>query len=80
MPCENEGERKGRATGGSGKPRLLGVTGSVALCETPKRTKKEWGAPLLPYRWSLQVRVEAHERGRVGKGSLALPTPYLLYR
>lgn len=37
-------------------------------------------APLLPYRWSLQVRVEAHEWGRVGKGSLALPTLYLLYR
>ena len=36
--------------------------------------------PLLPYSWSLQVRVEAHGRGRVGKGSLALLMLYPLYR
>lgn len=37
-------------------------------------------APRLPYSWSLQAWVEARGRGRVGKGSLALPTLYLLYR
>lgn len=52
--------------------------GLVALGEQGEPGRN--AVPLLPYSWSLQVRVEAHGRGRVGKGSLALLMLYPLYR
>lgn len=46
MPCENEGEER-QDDKGIREASLTGVTVPMALCETPKRTKKECG--LLSY-------------------------------
>ena len=57
---------------------MLGEQGSWPWVN--KENQEGMQFPLSPYSWSLQVRVEAHGRGRVGKGSLALLMLYPLYR
>lgn len=89
-----EGHGPGRALQGGGREREEGVVGgsgagphSHAGRAGPhgpwgeaKENQEGMQSPLLPYSWSLQVRVEAHGQGRVGKGSLALLMLYPLYR